>query len=200
MGSAAANTAISPGSVYTVPSNKRTIIKSVVVFNNSSSEQRFTISLAGYPIIYNHVIKPFDSMLLPAAGFILNPIESLSFGCTSSIALTVTGIVFDATERNNPYIFARANGLGTLSTSNQVRDTANNILIKSVTFCNVTGTDTTIALSINGSSLMGSKLLRAYDTLTIPFLDQLLIKNEYLQAWASAANAVVYHATGIVVT
>lgn len=81
----------------------------------------------------------------------------------------------------------------------QFRDTSDDIMIKSVTFCNVSSSDTVIAFSLGGYNLMGSKPLKAYDTLTIPFLDQLLVKGEYLTAWAGAANTVVFYATGIAV-
>ncbi|MDN8592012.1 hypothetical protein Q0V21_25020 [Paenibacillus sp. 11B] len=193
-------TATSPYVVYTVPSGKRVIIKSITVANPTSTDQRFTITLAGYPIVYNHVIKAFDTFVLPAAGFVLNQIETISFGSAPTIHINVTGVVFDTSERVKPYVLIRANTVTTSQTGTVFKDTLNDVLIKSVTFCNLTASDTTIALSIGDYQIIGGKLLKAYDTLTIPFLDQLLVKGETLAAWASSASTVSFYATGMVVT
>ncbi|WP_336781148.1 hypothetical protein [Paenibacillus illinoisensis] len=198
-GGSTSSAATTPTAVYTAPSNKRVVIKSIVAYNPSSSDQRFSIALAGYPIIHNHFIKAYDTLVLPVAGFVINPSESILFGTSSSVSIIVTGLVFDAVERNKPFVVTRLNALTTTPSGLQFRDTSDDIMIKSVTFCNVSSSDTVIAFSLGGYNLMGSKPLKAYDTLTIPFLDQLLVKGEYLTAWAGAANTVVFYATGIAV-
>lgn len=200
LGGGSFNSTTLPFTAYTAPAGKKVIIKSITIQSTSTTAERFTINLAGYAVAYNHTIKPYDTVVLPVAGFILNPGETLAYGTTiQGIAMSATGVVMDNAEPDTPFIVSRANALTTSNAAFQYRNTTNDVLIKSVNFCNVTATDTAVALAMGGFSIIGNHVLKAYDTLTIPFLDQLLVKGEYIQAWASTSGAAVYYCTGIVV-
>lgn len=191
------NTHVFPTNVYTSPVGKKTIIKSITINNNSSTDQSFTIRMAGYSIVYNHVIKPNDTIILPASGFVLLSNETLSVGNSSSLYIRVTGEVIDTSILLSPIVILRSTALTTSATGTQYRNTSNDVLIKSVSLCNITASPVAVSFYMGGFGIISAKMINRYDTLTIPFLDQLLIKGDYVQAWAGVEGAIVPYVTGI---
>ncbi|GAB1157466.1 hypothetical protein YWY31_34910 [Paenibacillus illinoisensis] len=196
-----ANTQDSPYVVYTSPTNKKTIIKSIVVTNlSSSTEHTFSIALVGAAIAFRHVIKAGESLVLPAAGLVLQSNEQLAIGASNSVHIRIIGEVIDASSSGSPLVIQRANGLSTSQVGNTYLNASKDVLIKSVVFCNATASDATVNVTLGGNFIAFNKTIKAYDTLIIPFVDQLLVKGESANFWSNTASAIVAHVTGIEVT
>lgn len=50
---------------YTVPSGKISIIKAITLCNTSSAAVTFNMTMAGMQIIFEHTIKPKDTITIP---------------------------------------------------------------------------------------------------------------------------------------
>jgi hypothetical protein len=72
-------------------------------------------------------------------------------------------------------------------------------LVKAVTICNTNATSVTVRLSFAGAAVIFDHTIKPNDTITIPFIDQILMVGEAITASASA-NAVWYYISGKEVT
>ncbi|WP_337033696.1 hypothetical protein [Paenibacillus illinoisensis] len=193
------NTHVSPTNVYTAPAGKKVIIKSIGVNSVDPADQSFSIQLAGYAFAFRHAIKPNQTLILPAAGLVLQPGEVLAVGNSQGIYIRITGEIVDSNMLLLPDVIHRANGLTTSASGSRYTNSTKDILVKSVAFCNKTNGPVSVSLYMGGIGIISAKIINGYDTLTIPFLDQFLTKGENLDVWASAAGSIVYYATGIAV-
>jgi ribosome-binding factor A len=72
--------------------------------------------------------------------------------------------------------------------------------IKAITLCNKTATDATVTLLLAGTEVIYQHTIKAKDSITIPFLDQVLEQNEAVTGLASANTAINYYISGREVT
>lgn len=94
---------------------------------------------------------------------------------------------------------------GTFSATNSTLYTApaatgNFTIVKAVTLCNKTATPTTVTLKFAGIEVICMHIIRAYDTVTIPFIDHVLQSGELLEGSAGATSAINYYISGKEVT
>lgn len=68
--------------------------------------------------------------------------------------------------------------------------------IKAITLCNKTATDATVTLLLAGTEVIYQHTIKAKDTITIPFLDQILQAGETITGLAGTANAINYYISG----
>lgn len=184
---------------YTAPAGKKVIIKSITINNQATTDQALTIWISSFAFIEDHVIKAKDSVILPAAGLILEPGEQLFIGGDSLQLITrITGQLFESSDQETPINVRRLVSLGTTPSSNSYTNTNYDVLIKSVTFCNRTNVAVNVTMIMGGAYII-SKSLKARDTLTIPFLDQILIKGESLQVYCDTVSAASCIVTGLLV-
>ncbi|SEL04190.1 hypothetical protein [Paenibacillus sp. OK003] len=69
-------------------------------------------------------------------------------------------------------------------------------IIKAITVCNYGTTDQTFSLNIAGTWIVSSHLVKARDTIVIPFLDQVVHSGEEIGAFASISSAVNVYISG----
>jgi len=92
---------------------------------------------------------------------------------------------------------------GTLSDSNATLYTvpaSTMALVKAITVCNKTNVTVTFTIKFASTEVIHTHNLRAYDTLTIPFLDQILNTGELIEGLASSAASIDYYISGKEVT
>lgn len=73
-------------------------------------------------------------------------------------------------------------------------------LVKAVTLCNKTATAATVTLLFGGTEVIYQHTIKPNDTITIPFLDQILQAGEAITGLAGTANAITYYISGKEVT
>ncbi|MFE0619714.1 hypothetical protein [Bacillus altitudinis] len=77
--------------------------------------------------------------------------------------------------------------------------TSTTTLVKAVTICNTVSTPVTVRLSFAGAAVIFDHTIKPNDTITIPFIDQILMGGETITGSASA-SAVWYYISGKEVT
>lgn len=74
------------------------------------------------------------------------------------------------------------------------------VIIKAVTLCNKTSADATATLSFNGIEVVSGFTVLANDTITIPFIDQIIEAEELIQGLSGTADSINYYISGKEVT
>ncbi len=69
-------------------------------------------------------------------------------------------------------------------------------IVKAVTITNITAEDEEFTLQFAGQEVVCDHTIRANDTLTIPFIDQILIAADLIEGEASEAAAINYYISG----
>lgn len=69
-------------------------------------------------------------------------------------------------------------------------------IIKALTLCNKTSAAVPATLSLDGIEVICQHDIAAYDTITIPFMDQILEAGELIQGSAESASAINYYISG----
>lgn len=92
---------------------------------------------------------------------------------------------------------------GTLTTSNATLYTtpaSTTTVVKAVTICNKTAAAQTVTLKFAGTEVIAGHSLAAYDTITLPFMDQILAAGELIEGLANANSAINYYISGKEIT
>lgn len=92
---------------------------------------------------------------------------------------------------------------GTFSTASATQytvPTSTTTLVKAITLCNKTASDATVTLLFGGTEVIYQHTIKARDTITIPFLDQILQSTETITGLAGTASAINYYISGKEVT
>lgn len=94
---------------------------------------------------------------------------------------------------------------GTLADSNATLYTAPAsagayVIIKAVTLCNKTAIDATATLKFDGVEVVCGFTVLANDTVTIPFIDQIIEASEIIEGSSGTASAVNYYISGKEIT
>lgn len=90
-------------------------------------------------------------------------------------------------------------GKGTFTASSTTVYTApsgTTTFIKAITLCNKTAADATVTLLLAGTEVIWQHNVKAKDTLTIPFLDQIIMPGETITGLAGTAAAINYYISG----
>ncbi len=70
------------------------------------------------------------------------------------------------------------------------------VVIKAVTLCNKTSSSRLVTLKFDGIEVVCNHTILGYDTVTIPFIDQIIEADELIAGNADADNAVNYYISG----
>ena len=94
---------------------------------------------------------------------------------------------------------------GTLSDSNATLYTAPSAsgaytIVKAITLCNKTATDATATIKLDGVEIIAGHTISAYDTITIPFIDQIIEASDLIEGLADTVSAINYYISGKEVT
>ncbi|MGX1827001.1 hypothetical protein ACWIE6_02005 [Paenibacillus taichungensis] len=73
-------------------------------------------------------------------------------------------------------------------------------LLKAITVCNLNSTDNTFSITLAGTSIIQNHKIKGSDTITIPFLDQVIQSGETITGSSGTANSINYYMSGKEVT
>lgn len=88
---------------------------------------------------------------------------------------------------------------GTLTTSNATLYTvpaSTTTVVKAVTICNKTATAQAVTLKFAGTEVIYQHSLAGKDTITLPFMDQILSAGELIEGLSDANSAINYYISG----
>lgn len=90
---------------------------------------------------------------------------------------------------------------GTLTDANATLYTAtagvgDYAIIKAVTLCNKTASAATVTIKFDGVEVIAGYTLLANDTITIPFIDQIIEASELIEGSSGTASAINYYISG----
>ncbi|CAM4469061.1 hypothetical protein [Paenibacillus xylanexedens] len=95
--------------------------------------------------------------------------------------------------------FAKGQATTTLTTVYTVPASTTSFL-KALTICNTAASgEVDFTMTLGGTKIINSHKLKAFDTITIPFLDQIILAGETIQV-QSAGNAASFFISGKEVT
>ena len=91
---------------------------------------------------------------------------------------------------------------GTMADSNATLYTAPSgvgdyVIIKAVTLCNKTVSNATCTLKFDAIEVVAGFTVLAYDTVTIPFIDQIIEASEIIEGSSGTAASINYYISGI---
>ncbi|MFK0524739.1 hypothetical protein ACINKY_21295 [Paenibacillus illinoisensis] len=95
-----------------------------------------------------------------------------------------------------------AKGLGTAALTTVYTVPANTTaILKAITLCNTAASgEVDFSLTLGGTKIINSHKIKAFDTITIPFLDQVLVAGETIQIQSASGGSVSYIMSGKEVT
>jgi hypothetical protein len=184
--------------VYTVPTDSKTIIKSFIITNSSASGVTVIVRLAGTEILFNYIIKPYDTIVVPAMDQcidITNGTISIYASAGNSISYYISGIETLLTDTEYSDVSRLGHGvLPTYPTYNFLfGSTSKNRLVKGLILCNTNSTDARVYLSISGFSILPGFTIKSYDTIIVPTTDLLLPASQTISGSGAGVN---YYITG----
>jgi predicted RNA-binding protein with TRAM domain len=71
------------------------------------------------------------------------------------------------------------------------------VIIKAVTLCNKTAINATVTLKFDGIEVVSGFTVLANDTVTIPFIDQVLEASEIIEGSSGTAASINYYISGV---
>ena len=72
--------------------------------------------------------------------------------------------------------------------------------VKAITICNTAGSPVTFTIKFDGWEVIKDHIITANNTLTVPFLDQILHSEEKIEGEASGTDIINYYISGKEVT
>lgn len=73
-------------------------------------------------------------------------------------------------------------------------------IIKAIALCNKTAAPVMVTLAFDGVDVVNTHAIAAYNTIMIPFADQIIEAGETITGYAGSASAVNYYISGMEVT
>lgn len=70
------------------------------------------------------------------------------------------------------------------------------VIIKAVTLCNKTAVNATATLKFDGTEVVADYVVLANDTITIPFIDQIIEAEELIEGHSGTAASINYYISG----
>jgi hypothetical protein len=74
--------------------------------------------------------------------------------------------------------------------------TGKQTIVKAITICNTTSATQTIFISLGGVPILSGYLLPLYDSLTIPYLDQIIDSGDSIEGYVFGSSLVSYYISG----
>jgi hypothetical protein len=82
------------------------------------------------------------------------------------------------------------------SSGSTIYTASNTVLVKSITVCNYTNAAVWFTIALAGTNIVYHHNIAAYNTITVPCIDQFILNGETITAQSSAATCVTYYVSG----
>ncbi|MER2061425.1 MAG: hypothetical protein ABS894_00690 [Aerococcus urinaeequi] len=165
-------------SIYTAPTGKRTVIKSMTVCNSSPTTQTFHVMLNNIPFVWLRSIKPYETLVIPVFDQVLTSGQYISVlaSAASSIHVRLSG--YD-TDRTDLITFRFKAGTSDTTVS------GSKLLVKSIAICTDGSGQITFDMRFGTNYIICNQPLNPVDTILIPTLDQILEGGEGISSKVS---------------
>ncbi|QLG42297.1 tail fiber protein [Paenibacillus sp. E222] len=175
--------------VYTVPTAKKIVIKSIVICNPQTIDVTFSIKIGNVWFAYEHAIKTNDTIIFPVADQVLHEGRTIELSGTGpSLNYRISGELMNNTTLYKSDV-SRA-GMATSSTA--FYPTGTRVILKSIAFCNPTANEAAITVLVGGVHIISGKKIKPYDTVIVPFANVIKESNEGISGLSTVAG-VTYH-------
>ncbi|PRA02555.1 MULTISPECIES: hypothetical protein [unclassified Paenibacillus] len=184
--------------LYKAPPGKRAVLKSLILCNQTSSDQLFWIELGGYYFVHMQTIKANDTLVIPVFDQVLAAGTNIRIWSqnANSIVARLSGYETDRMD----LISVRANLTATDTT---ILSNTATLLIKSIVICCRTTDPVKLNLLFGSDYIISNRALGKLETLLVPVADQFFPAGEVIKSGApgvtGSANVVV-HINAMVVT
>ncbi|WP_426332704.1 hypothetical protein ACN9MH_15440 [Paenibacillus silvae] len=187
-----ANTVIT---MYTAPSSRISIIKSLTLCNSSSSPVTAILRLGGVEVLFNYTIKPNATIVVPVMDQCMLAGDTITLYCSNANAINyyISGI--EATLTDADYSSVKRLGMGVLRSVSDiiVGTSTKDRMIKGIILCNTSTYDVAASIEFGSYKILSSYLMKSYDTILIPTMDHVLPANATVSGLGSGIN---YFITG----
>ena len=202
LGAGTITTANTQTTVYTVPTGSKTIIKSFIISNSSASNVTIIVRMSMLEIIYNYIIQPNDTIVIPVMDQCLDAIDgtiTIYASAANSISYYISGIETLTTDPE--YSDVSRLGYGALPTyptfnflfGSVIKDR----LVKGIILCNTKSADTRVYMNVTtgsgGFNILSGFLIKSYDTIVVPTTDLLIPGSSTISGSGAGVN---YFITG----
>ncbi|MEK4109831.1 hypothetical protein NSQ20_06580 [Paenibacillus sp. FSL K6-1122] len=191
--------------IYTAPSNKVVVLKSLIICNLQDTPIIFHMQIEGVQVATSKNLRANETLVIPIADLVLRPGAQLRAWCPSGVCtVRLSGVELDGTmEQNGLYLISTSVGQSG-SPKEIITPRGVPSIIKSMVFCNPTNTTVMLGMRIgyfaDNYTLIKNYKLSAYETIHIPFVDTFLLGTDTLTAWIDQPFITTCHIVTKVVT
>lgn len=152
--------------VYTVPSGKYAVSKSIVICNGDSAVMTFTLIIGGVNVAYSHNLAGYETLIIDDLDIPMLSSDVITMiSSTVNARIVITGFERDYVAEEYPYLKTIANYSGQFSLPSNNFDS----ILRSVVVCNPNSTTSNCSIFQTSSlPLIYNKLIKPRDTLIIP--------------------------------
>ncbi|UPK45208.1 hypothetical protein [Paenibacillus pabuli] len=194
LGSGNIQTANSQTTVYTVPTGNKAIVKSFILSNGSASSVTVIVRFAALEILFNYIMKPYDTIVVPVMDQCLFPSHTITvYASSATVSYYISGI--ETLTGDPEYLDITRLGYGILPANSSAlfSATSKDRLVKGIILCNTNSADTRVSMDVSGWKLLQGFLIKGYETILVPTADLLLESQSTILGSGSGVN---YYITG----
>ncbi|MDQ0658746.1 hypothetical protein [Paenibacillus sp. W2I17] len=181
-------------SIYTPPTGKRTVLKSMTVCNSSPTAQNFFIRLNGIDFVWSRSIKPYETLVIPVFDQVLFSGQTITVWAQTANTIHVRLSGYD-TDRTDLITFRFR------ATTSDITVSSGKFLVKSIAICTAANDPITFDMKFGSNYIICNHPLKPLDTMLIPTLDQIIESGEGIASKVSNTNTAVFvHINAQVVT
>ena len=163
--------------VYTAPTGKFAVSKSIIISNTSSSGVKIRVMIAGFYVAYDHVIKAKSTLAIDDLDIPIVPGNSIAISSATAnvVSIAISGFERDYVSGDFPYLLTTGTFYGSYPAGS-----TNDWIIKSIVVCNTTTSVSTMNLKLGSITIMDSYKLKANDTIIVPSLNLYFARGQTL--------------------
>ncbi|WP_419891397.1 hypothetical protein [Paenibacillus xylanexedens] len=152
--------------VYTVPSGKYAVSKSIVICNGDSAVMTFTLIIGGVNVAYSHNLAGYETLIIDDLDIPMLGSETITMlSSTVNGRIVITGFERDYVAEEFPYLKIIANYSGWFTLPANDFDS----ILKSIVICNPNSTESRGSVMQTSSlALIYNKTIKPRDTVIIP--------------------------------
>ncbi|SDL24407.1 hypothetical protein SAMN05428961_104386 [Paenibacillus sp. OK060] len=180
----------STSTVYTVPDKKFSVVKSVFICNKSTSSCAVKLIIGGINVIYDHVIKAKDTLVINDLDIPIIQGETIQVSTTiaNTVSITLVGFERDFTY-DGVYPYFKSNLTSLATTLSSFVNVGSDYMVRKIILANFSANDVSVTLDIGSNRLMDAFKIKSKDTLIVP-LYAFLAKSNSISGFASLSSSV----------
>lgn len=150
--------------VYTVPAGKYSVIKSIIICNQSLYKTTFRLSVNGLYVAYARTIQGKSTLVIDDLDipFLAGSI-TLSSGSADALVVSISGFERDYVSSDYPY----STSVGSMSSTVNL-SSSYDWIVRTLIICNLSTSSATITVKVGDVNIIDSYTLSTVDSLILP--------------------------------